>query len=221
MEPETLRLFVALEIPAAWREGVAREIARVARWDPHARTVPAENVHVTLAFLGATPAGRVAEVAAAMRAAADGVVAAKARLEGLGAFPSVERPRVVWAGLSEEAGAPPLAALASRLREALARAGFALDARERFHAHVTLARVERRPSAELEKGLTAGRLQSTYTTQMLSDLVLMVSHATPGGSRYRALERVALAGMPAGRDGSDSSAPSPGTTAPGERPTAS
>jgi 2'-5' RNA ligase len=225
MADRPLRLFVALEIPAAWRDGLEREIARVARLDPRARVVPARNVHVTLAFLGATPEGRVVDVVRAMRSGSAGLCAPLAALEGLGAFPSASRPRVLWAGLREEGGAR-LEAAARSVGEALRAAGFELEEHERFHAHVTLARLAERPAAALEKVLTAGRLQGTYKPEMLSDLVLMVSEPTSDGSRYRALERVLLPAPTSGGEtstsgrvgDSDSSPrprPRPGASAPG------
>ena len=72
-----------------------------------------ELLHVTLAFLGATPAERLAEVVGAATAAAAGRAGFEIELSGLGRFPPGERPRVVWLGLGEGAeGVVALAGLA-------------------------------------------------------------------------------------------------------------
>jgi 2'-5' RNA ligase len=186
---------VALPLPEAFRPGLAREARRVGALDRGARTVPAENLHVTLAFLGDTDEQRVPALEEALRAAVAGHGAVPARPARLGAFPSARHPRVVWAGIEEEGPPGALAALAGAVTAALEAGGFTPDRAERFHAHVTLARLASRPSPELEKALTVGALQDTYSTQMLSVLELMVSARAPGGGppRYRALARIPLA----------------------------
>src|SRR5437868_6702282 len=96
-----MRLFVAAELSPATCEGLAAEVARVARLDPRAKPVPAANLHVTLAFLGATEPERVPAIEAALCEVAAGAAAPSVVVEGLGAFPDRARPRVVWAGLRD------------------------------------------------------------------------------------------------------------------------
>ena len=72
-----------------------------------------ENLHLTMRFLGPTAPARVPEVIAAAEAAVAGVDPIEVRLAGAGAFPSPDRPRVMWLGIDR--GAPELAHLAARL----------------------------------------------------------------------------------------------------------
>lgn len=180
-----LRLFVACVPSAADRALLALEGARLLRAAPALRVVAPADLHFTLAFLGPTPDDRVeglrarlAEVAAAQRPF-------EVRIEGLGAFPSYQRPRVLWAGLEAGPGRSALVALARRVRRACLAAGCPPDANGTFEPHVTLGRLGTRgpgaggpPPEALEKLLTTGTLQGTYTPELLSDLVLMVSEAT-------------------------------------------
>jgi 2'-5' RNA ligase len=103
---------------------------------------------VTAAFLGEVPASRVGELRALAAAAeAEAPSPDEAALEGLGAFPSWESPRVVWAGVGEGAGA--LRALESALRPRLAAAGFPTEGRP-FAPHLTLGRLkDKGPAAAL------------------------------------------------------------------------
>lgn len=101
-----------------------------------ARWVPAENLHATLAFLGEMP--DPAAVCEAVAAGVRGLPRAHLRLEGLGAFPSTRRARVIWAGLSGDVGT--LSDAAARVAKALRPLGHHPEPRP-FAAHVTLARL--------------------------------------------------------------------------------
>jgi RNA 2',3'-cyclic 3'-phosphodiesterase len=189
-----IRLFVAAEVSPASREGLAAEIARVARLDPRAKPVAAANLHLTLAFLGATDPARVPAIEAALREVAEASSAPSVVVEGLGAFPDRARPRVIWAGLRDLDAPPRTASLARAVGAALLRIGCPIDEPDRFHAHVTLARLEGRsaPAAPLKMSLEEGTLQRTYGPQVLSDLRLMVSERTGSTTRYRALSAFPL-----------------------------
>ena len=93
-----MRLFVALEIPSAVRQNLAtllnsfRSVTKEPRW------VRAENLHVTLKFLGEVADGKVDAVRSALGVIrSDKAVALEFR--GLGFFPNEKHPRVFWAGM--------------------------------------------------------------------------------------------------------------------------
>ena len=184
-----LRLFVASPLSPATHERLAAEIARVVLLEPRARPVAAANLHLTYAFLGATEPERVPTIEAALREVADSSPAPSGVLEGIGAFPDRARPRVLWAGLRDLSTPPRTAPLAAAVVRALLGVGCSVDDPGRFHAHVTLARLEGRspPSAPLKKCLEMGALQRTYEPQVLSDLRLMVSERSGSTTRYRPL----------------------------------
>ena len=132
------RLFIALWPDAAVREAL---YAQAAPYAALGRRLPARNLHVTLAFLGAVPAGRIEELARLLRSARP--PACKLSFDRLGYF---ARTRVLWAGCSEVPA--PLTAYQSRLMTALAGAGFRTEKRD-FTPHVTLLRDAGRPPAGL------------------------------------------------------------------------
>ena len=103
-------------------------------------------MHITLAFLGATPADRLDDVVAAAAAAASGARSFSFTLDRLGRFPPDGPPHTIWAGPS--AGAEPLARLARSVRAELRARDIAFDDKP-FQPHVTIARVaERQAPAE-------------------------------------------------------------------------
>lgn len=185
MTPGSFRLFVAATPPRGHLEWVReRTLELESRW-PEARWAPAENQHVTLKFLGATPPEAVDEIAAACRRAAAAVAPAEVGLGGLGAFPSARRARILWLGLSDPAGV--LTALASQLEAALETLGFPPEERS-FSPHLTLARF-RAPANLAPLPDLAGDPPDPF---LLTAFGLWRSHLSPKGARYEPLEEFGL-----------------------------
>jgi RNA 2',3'-cyclic 3'-phosphodiesterase len=133
-----LRLFVAIEIPDEVRDLVGEAVAQVRETYPRAKWVPKRNQHVTLKFLGSTYPRLVDWVTETIGEVATAAQPCETRVEGLGAFPSERRGRVLWAGLDDAAGR--LTELATALDGALARE-FAPEKRA-FTPHLTVARFD-------------------------------------------------------------------------------
>jgi 2'-5' RNA ligase len=132
------RTFVAIELGEAACAYLRGEIERLRRAAPAARWVDPAGLHLTLAFLGEMDDARLAEVAPAVAEAAAGAEPFTLTIGGLGTFGAPRAPRVVWAGVG--GALRPLGELHQRLRAALVRRGFAVEARP-YTPHLTLARV--------------------------------------------------------------------------------
>ena len=143
-----------------------------------------ENLHLTLKFLGNVVATRVDAIGAALAAAAADTPAFDFGVEGLGAFPSPTRPRVIWAGAG--GGQVEAVGLAGRVEDALAPLGFAREDRP-FAAHITLGRVrEPRRDTALAEALAAGAARPLGVVRA-GRLSLMRSELSPRGARYTEL----------------------------------
>ena len=182
-----MRLFVALELPAAVRDNLAslleelRSVAVEAR-DQRPRWVRAENLHVTLKFIGEAPAEDLDVLRNALAGVrSDGPV--NITFRGLGLFPNEKHPRVFWAGLQ---ASPNLPALASDVDRVLATQGIPPETRA-FAAHLTLARFE--PPGVSEKFRKAiqqntARDFGTFTTR---EFHLIQSKTKSSGAEYTRL----------------------------------
>jgi 2'-5' RNA ligase len=98
-----VRLFVALEIPAAVRENLATLMKELSALDKQssgkkARWVRPENLHVTLKFIGEAAPHKLAEIVAALSTVRSGQLA-ELQFRGLGFFPDEKRARVLWAAI--------------------------------------------------------------------------------------------------------------------------
>ena len=104
------------------------------------RWVQADQIHVTLAFLGSVPDRKVDDLVERLGRAAARRTAVGTRIIGGGAFPNVGRAKVIWTGLDlDETGRTELDRLATGCRAAATRAGIEVDG-ARFRAHLTVAR---------------------------------------------------------------------------------
>jgi len=193
--PGTSRLFVAVPVADDVREAVGRLMEQLAgapidvRGPGQPRWVRIEGLHLTLRFLGATPDVRLAELSAAVAAAARGVAPFRVELAGGGAFPTPERPRVLWIGIG--GGAPELGALARRLNGELERLGWPPDDRP-FAAHLTLARTDGVPGSD-EKARRLIELARDVRLAWLADsMVLYKSNLGRGPTHYEALSEARL-----------------------------
>jgi 2'-5' RNA ligase len=169
------------------RERLAAEVERLRPSVPDVVWVRADNLHLTLKFLGGVDAARLDGVTAALTGTAASHTAFDLTFHGLGAFPCATRPRVLWAGVDE--GAAAAAALALGVDAALAALGFPHESR-RFSAHVTLGRIrEPRSCPRLAGALAAG---GRFGRQHVEGISLMRSELSPHGPRYTELAAVPL-----------------------------
>ena len=103
------------------------------------RWVPAENIHLTLKFLGEVSLSNLEMLKKILQSETANHSPFEFSVGGVGAFPSPRHPRVVWVGIE----APPdLANLQRSIETAMARLGYAKEDRP-FSPHLTLGRVSR------------------------------------------------------------------------------
>lgn len=189
-----LRLFCAVELPAATRTAAIAHVAQLARLRAAAPHVNAtweriEKLHLTLKFLGAVEAGHVPALIAAAAQAASGIAPCELMLASAGAFPNASNPRVLWLGVQDPSGG--LARLQGGLERACAAAGFPRDPRP-FHAHVTLARIRTVDAAARQLARQHTEQDFAPVAFPLRELVIMRSDLAPNGSHYTPLARLAL-----------------------------
>ena len=173
---ERLRLFCALRLPSETLE-------RLSVWQAAAlhggRTVSAQNLHVTLAFLGSRPGSDVPAIAGALRDAAAG--SGELRLRVLG----YRETRSVGMLIFEDEGGQATA-LAGRLHESLEALGVYEREARPWLPHATVLRFGERP--HLQPGLP------WLADIAPSDAAVFISRLRRGGAVYEALEAVPLGG---------------------------
>lgn len=189
-ESDTIRAFIAVEMPEAIQEHLAEIQSRLRRWAEMAvvRWVDPRQTHITLKFLGDVEVARLKAVSEALGQVASATPPFTATLGELGVFPNIYRPRVLWVGLSDPEG--HFRRLARAVEQAMRELGFAPESHGPFVPHITLGRVGRRVTAAQRKALgeVIGQVEiPTGQPVSVDHIVLMRSVLTPDGPIYTRL----------------------------------
>jgi len=184
MPDDTLRTFIAIPVPAPVTALIDRVQSRLKRMEMNVRWVPSGNAHLTLKFLGAIDATRVAGIAEKLDPVAATIRPFSLQAAGVGVFPTVRQARVFWIGLQGDI--EPLMRLQRRIDESLALIGFKTDHRP-FRAHLTIGRPRRRLSAETVQAALAPLRSVTSDAFPVDRVVLYRSTLNPTGATYTRL----------------------------------
>jgi 2'-5' RNA ligase len=189
------RAFVAILLDDPTRAAVTAEIERLRLLSRAVAWVPSPNLHLTLKFLGEQDDARLDEAVEGLEEAARATPPFALALHGVGAFPGMERPRILWVGVAE--GAPEARALQSRVEEALDRHGFGHESRP-WHPHLTIGRIFderrwRRDAGPPLREAVARAARTGFGTLSVTRIALMRSDLSPRGARHSELHSVALA----------------------------
>jgi len=151
------------------------------------RLVAPANWHFTLRFLGSTPSEQRDELISSLRATHFGNEF-MIRFDRLGAFPRVNRARILWLGVTD--GADRLVSLAEKVEAASRRAGFPAESRP-FKPHLTLSRID--PPRAVTEFVTQ---QRPIPVEMRVERVSLVRSVLGGGpAKYEILEELRLTPM--------------------------
>jgi 2'-5' RNA ligase len=176
-----MRLFIGARLSLATVRALDDAVAVMRRAEAGVRPrwVAPANYHVTLKFLGWSRPEVVEALRDRVAAALAGARAVEVECRGLGAFPSLEKARVLWAGL-DGAGAARLGEMVEKIERAVSELGFQREKRA-WHAHVTLARLK--APADV-RGLVAAVSEQTYRHSWVDAVVLFESQMKKDGSEY-------------------------------------
>lgn len=200
---EQIRTFIAIELDDARKHSLGDLQARLKREHGTAkfagssssnaiRWTAAENIHLTLKFLGDVDAEKMPALQNAVASACVGTPPFTLKLDGVGAFPNLNRPNVVWVGVQ---GDVEIASkLARKIDDACVALGFSREERP-FSPHLTLGRVKRDASTRERQGI--GEMIAKMQARELGEfrvegVSIMKSELSPGGSVYARLSIIGL-----------------------------
>jgi 2'-5' RNA ligase len=187
-----IRSFLAIELPEAIRKRI-EEIQRDLRSsNSDVRWVNPEKIHLTLKFFGNIEESRVDTITKSIEPLVGGTPHFSLQVRGMGAFPNIRNPRVIWMGLIDERQV--LVPLQEQLESTLETIGFQMEDRP-FRPHLTLGRM----NSGRGKDELIGRIQK-YKEEKFGDievkrLVLFKSDLRPTGPVYTPLGQIGLGSM--------------------------
>lgn len=171
-----LRLFIAIDIP----DDIRTLMCGMGGSIPGARAVPADQLHLTLKFLGDTDSGLLPDIREAL--ASIDFAPFTIHLQRVGHFPPRGNPRVIWAGIEPLAD---VTRLRNAIEKSLAEIGIERDHRK-FSAHVTLARLKNSPLNRVTQFLAGNSFFATPSFTV-SEFLLYSSSLSARGAAHSVL----------------------------------
>lgn len=188
-----IRAFIAIDLP----EELQQQLDLVSTHlmdemkDLPVRWVPANNIHLTLKFLGDVSTSSLDVLTKLLEAETSEHRTFEISVGGLGAFPNERRPRVIWIGVE----APPeLLAVQRDIEVETGRLGYSSDQRP-FTPHLTLGRVPRNANPQDVRGISKVLLKESVGflgASRVHEIHLFKSELKPSGAVYTKLHTVTL-----------------------------
>jgi 2'-5' RNA ligase len=186
-----VRLFLAIELDPRERRAIRQATASMRKAASDANWVSEENLHLSLKFFGEQPDSAPAALQRTLAAVGAAHAPFDLHVSGLGAFPNLRSPRVVWMGVQHD---PRLELMHHDVEATCAAHGYPLDARA-FRPHITIARVrDALPLANARALALAARAVVYKGIQQVSALSLIESTLGPGGPTYATVATIPLGG---------------------------
>jgi RNA 2',3'-cyclic 3'-phosphodiesterase len=191
MMNQTIRAFVAVPIPESTMIRIFDIQERLKSYRLPVRWVKPENVHLTLKFCGEISLSTINDIAKVLEETVQEHSPLMFFLKGLGVFPNIKKPRILWIGISGDI--KPLSEIQANLETNLEKKGFAKENRP-FKSHLTLGRIK--GNIDPENLFDILRSFSDFTSEPFEakELVLYKSELNPSGALYTKLETVYLDG---------------------------
>ena len=189
-----IRTFLAVKLSSEIRESIASLQQQLKSTLPPINWVRPESIHLTLKFLGYVEASRVAELVAALEPIGKKQPSFSIDVQGLGVFPQVKFPRILWIGVTGERQV--LQDLVFEIEVALEPLGFPVE-KKSYHPHLTLARIKRE-NAAVGAVLTKNNVlkcEPQLGTLIVDRFILFQSDLDSSGATYTPLVTVKLTGI--------------------------
>ena len=156
------------------------------------KPVEDENIHLTIRFLGEISTITIEEIKRIMDTIPTIIKSFEMKVFGVGAFPTITRPRVVWAGVTE--GSDKLALIRKIIDEGIVKARL-YDVHKDQHAfspHITLARVKSGRNISKLADLISRYQDYDFGVSPVTEVKLKQSTLTPRGPIYKDIYIVKL-----------------------------
>ncbi len=175
-----MRTFIAIDLPESLKRSLTDLIESLMTYRADVRWVKGDNLHVTIKFLGNIEKDMLTSIEEALKDVSARFTPFDISFEGIGCFPNMRRPRIIWIGIREN---PVLTHIHSELEERLCGIGFEREKR-RFSPHLTAGRVMSARGFKLLSQNLQGISGEKHGIMEATSLSLMRSDLSGSGARY-------------------------------------
>ncbi len=187
-----IRAFLAIELSSSIREKISSLQQELKKTLPPINWVRPESIHLTLKFLGYVEPSRISQLLLALERIGTTQHGFSIEVQGVGVFPHVKHPRILWVGVTDKTHA--LQELVLEIEATLEPLGFTPEEKP-YHPHLTLARIKRDNTRVGAALLESGVLEREPHLGILTvdRLTLFQSDLDSTGATYTPLGAVLLA----------------------------
>ena len=185
-----IRTFIAVDLAAGVKSRLTALQEELGRSGSGVKWTRADNLHLTLLFLGEVEELEVVAICRVVRQRGRKHAPFAVDVAGLGAFPNLRRPKILWAGLTD--GAAELRALHADLEEGLLDLGCYRREDREYTPHLTLGRLSHDDRADDWGAVLAKHVDWQGGSSPVDEVLVMASEMRKGGPEYTVLGRGAL-----------------------------
>jgi len=187
-----MRTFIAIELPKEIKTALSRLQEQLKKSEADVNWVEPQNIHLTLKFLGERDYKKISIISAITEEIVQDKAQFTASITSIGAFPSINSPRVIWAGINK--GDAQIKEIAAELEEKIAKAGIPKEDRP-FSSHITIGRM--RSVKNLDKLIQEiNKIAAGFDKQNLEfsvkSITLFKSTLSSKGPTYEVLKEASL-----------------------------
>ena len=185
----TIRVFVAIEIDSEIKNKLSEYLSKLKRTGADVKWVSPENIHLTLKFIGYIETGTLINLSRIINDAVSGIGPFSISIGNIGAFPSLEKPRVVFVCVQEREN--NLLRIYENLDKGVEQLGIRKESKK-YVGHITLGRVKSQKNiSKLKNTLNTGT-ECYFGLEKVTSLSLIQSKLTPTGPIYSRLNNFIL-----------------------------
>ncbi|MCK5852376.1 RNA 2',3'-cyclic phosphodiesterase [bacterium] len=184
---QSIRLFLAINLNSGTLNKLSKTTEELKSDFRDARWCKKNAMHLTIKFFGVIPLLSVVEIGKAVKSVVEKKEPISFEVKGVGGFPSLENPRILWAGITE--GKEEIVKLAQDISDALEEYDF-IPERKNYVPHITLARFKR--GSKNNNGITSlsPRLEEkSFGVTKANELLLYSSDLIETGPFYSVVDR--------------------------------
>ena len=186
-----IRSFLAIELPKPILTKIGEVQGDLRSTHAEVTWVNAEKIHLTLKFFGNIEESRIDPIFRSIEEPVRKTLPFSLKVRGVGAFPHLKNPRVIWIGLVDEKEV--LTSFQKQIETQLEKIGFQPENRP-FHPHLTLGRMKSSRGKEELVGRMEKHREEEFGDFQVERVVLFKSDLKPSGPIYTLLRELRLGG---------------------------
>jgi 2'-5' RNA ligase len=186
-----IRSFLAIELPKPILKKIEEVQGDLRSTHADVRWVNPEKIHLTLKFFGNIEESRIDPIFKSIEEPIRNTLPFSLKVQGVGAFPNLKNPRVIWMGLVD--GREILVSFQKQIETQFEEIGFQSEDRP-FHPHLTLGRMKSSRGKEELVGRMERHKEEEFGDLQVERMVLFKSDLKPTGPIYTPLRELRLGG---------------------------